>query len=76
MSANNEIGTIQPIEEIAKLAHAHNILFHTDAVQAIGSIHFDVKAMGIDMLSMSGINSILRRHRRAVHSQRRSAFSA
>ena len=54
MSANNEIGTIQPIEEIAKLAHAHNILFHTDAVQAIGSIHFDVKAMGIDMLSMSG----------------------
>ena len=54
MTANNEIGTIQPIEEIAKLAHAHNILFHTDAVQAIGSIHFDVKAMGIDMLSMSG----------------------
>lgn len=54
MSANNEIGTIQPIEEIAKLAHAHNILFHTDAVQAIGSIRFDVKAMGIDMLSMSG----------------------
>lgn len=54
MSANNEIGTIQPIEEIAKLAHAHGILFHTDAVQAIGSIHFDVKAMGIDMLSMSG----------------------
>lgn len=54
MSANNEIGTIQPIEEIAKLAHAHGILFHTDAVQAIGSIRFDVKAMGIDMLSMSG----------------------
>ena len=54
MSANNEIGTIQPIEEIAKIAHAHNILFHTDAVQAIGSIKFDVKAMGIDMLSMSG----------------------
>ena len=53
MSANNEIGTIQPIEEIAKLAHAHGILFHTDAVQAIGSIRFDVKAMGIDMLSMS-----------------------
>ena len=50
MSANNEIGTIQPIEEIAKLAHAHGILFHTDAVQAIGSIRFDVKAMGIDML--------------------------
>ena len=54
MAANNEIGTIQPIEEIAKIAKAHHILFHTDAVQAIGSIHFDVKKMGIDMLSMSG----------------------
>lgn len=54
MAANNEIGTIQPIEEIARLAHAHGILFHTDAVQAIGSIAFDVKAMGIDMLSLSG----------------------
>ena len=54
MSANNEIGTIQPIEEIAKIAKAHKILFHTDAVQAIGSIAFDVKAMGIDMLSLSG----------------------
>ena len=54
MAANNEIGTIQPIEEIAKIAKEHHILFHTDAVQAIGSIHFDVKKMGIDMLSMSG----------------------
>ncbi|MDO4356269.1 MAG: cysteine desulfurase NifS [Clostridia bacterium] len=54
MAANNEIGTIEPIEEIAKIAHAHGILFHTDAVQAIGSIHFDVKKMGIDMLSLSG----------------------
>ncbi len=54
MAANNEIGTIQPIEEIAKIAKAHHVLFHTDAVQAIGSIHFDVKKMGIDMLSMSG----------------------
>lgn len=54
MAANNEIGTIQPIEEIAKLAKANGSLFHTDAVQAIGSIAFDVKAMGIDMLSLSG----------------------
>ena len=54
MAANNEIGTIQPIVELAKIAHDHGALFHTDAVQAIGSIHFDVKAMGIDMLSMSG----------------------
>ena len=54
MAANNEIGTIQPIEEIAKLAKEQGILFHTDAVQAIGSLSFDVKAMGIDLLSLSG----------------------
>ncbi len=54
MFANNEIGTIQPIEEIAKIAHEHGIYFHTDAVQAIGSIRIDVDAMGIDALSMSG----------------------
>ena len=54
MAANNEIGTIQPIEELAKIAKAHGALFHTDAVQAIGSIEFNVKEMGIDMLSLSG----------------------
>ncbi len=54
MTANNEIGTIQPIEEIARMAHAKGALFHTDAVQAIGSVKFDVKAMGIDLLSLSG----------------------
>ena len=54
MAANNEIGTIQPIDEIAKLAKERGILFHTDAVQAIGSLPFDVKAMGIDLLSLSG----------------------
>ena len=54
MAANNEIGTIQPIEEIAKLAKERGILFHTDAVQAVGSLPFDVKAMGIDLLSLSG----------------------
>ena len=54
MMVNNEIGTVQPIREIAKIAKAHKILFHTDAVQAIGSIHFDVKKMGIDMLSLAG----------------------
>lgn len=53
MYANNEIGTIQPIEELAKVAHAHGAFFHTDAVQAIGNVHIDVKAQGIDMLSMS-----------------------
>ncbi|MCI8641182.1 MAG: cysteine desulfurase NifS [Clostridia bacterium] len=54
MFANNEIGTIQPIEEIAKIAHKNNILFHTDAVQAVGNIPIDVEKMGIDMLSLSG----------------------
>ena len=54
MTANNEIGTIQPIEEIAKIAHERNIVFHTDAVQAISNMHIDVKKMDIDMLSLSG----------------------
>lgn len=54
MFANNEIGTIEPIEEIAKLAHENGILFHTDAVQAFAQVPIDVKAMGIDMLSASG----------------------
>lgn len=54
MFANNEIGTIQPIEEIAKIAKMYNILFHTDAVQACGNIPIDVKRMGIDLLSLSG----------------------
>lgn len=53
MFANNEIGTIEPIEEIAKVAKENKILFHTDAVQAAGNIPIDVKAMGIDMMSMS-----------------------
>ena len=54
MTANNEIGTIQPIEEIAKIAHLNNIVFHTDSVQAIGNIKIDVRKMHIDMLSLSG----------------------
>ena len=54
MAANNEIGTIQTIAEIGKLAHDKGILFHTDAVQAIGAMPIDVNAMHIDMLSMSG----------------------
>ena len=54
MAANNEIGTIQPIAEIGKIAKAHGIRFHTGAVQAIGAIPIDVQALGVDMLSMSG----------------------
>ena len=53
MMANNEIGTIQNIETIGKIAHNNNIVFHTDAVQAIGNIKIDVQKMNIDMLSMS-----------------------
>ena len=53
MTANNEIGTIEPIEEIGKIARANNIYFHTDSVQAIGNIKIDVRKMNIDSLSMS-----------------------
>ncbi|WP_417143817.1 cysteine desulfurase NifS [Raoultibacter massiliensis] len=53
MFANNEIGTIEPIAELAKVAHDHGALFHTDAVQAFGHIPIDVKEMGIDLLSAS-----------------------
>ena len=54
MFANNEIGTIEPIEKISEIAKKHNIVFHTDAVQAVGNIPIDVTKMNIDMLSMSG----------------------
>ena len=53
MFANNEIGTINPIKEIGKIAKEKGILFHTDAVQAVGHIPIDVKEMNIDLLSMS-----------------------
>lgn len=53
MMANNEIGTIQPVREIGKLAHEKGIPFHTDAVQAIGKLPIDVRADNIDMLSLS-----------------------
>ncbi len=54
MFANNEIGTVEPIAEIGAVCKAHKVLFHTDAVQAIGHVPVDVKAMNIDLLSMSG----------------------
>lgn len=53
MLANNEIGTVQPIKELCNIAHQHGVLFHTDAVQAIGHIPVDVKELGADMLSAS-----------------------
>jgi len=54
MAANNEVGTIQPIGEIGALCRSRGVLFHTDAVQAVGAIPLDVQAMSIDLLSLSG----------------------
>lgn len=54
MMANNEIGTIQPIKQLAEICRRRKVLFHTDAVQASGAIPIDVKELGIDMLSLSG----------------------
>ncbi len=53
MFANNEVGTIQPVKEIAEIAHKHGVAFHTDAVQAVGKIPVDVKEIGIDMITLS-----------------------
>jgi cysteine desulfurase NifS len=54
MAANNEVGTIQPLEELCAIAHERDVLFHTDAVQAIGKIEVDVEAWDVDLLSLSG----------------------
>lgn len=54
MHANNEIGTVQPVTELATIAHSHGVLFHTDAVQTAGKYPIDVNALGIDLLSISG----------------------
>ncbi len=53
MTANNEIGVIQDISHIARIAKKHNVYFHTDAVQAIGNLRIDVEVQGIDALSLS-----------------------
>jgi cysteine desulfurase len=53
MAANNEIGTLMPIAQIAQVAHQHKVLFHTDAVQAMGAVPIDVVAWGVDLLSLS-----------------------
>ena len=54
MHANNEVGTIQPIEEISKIAREHGILFHTDAAQSVGKISTKVNELGVDLLSLAG----------------------
>lgn len=53
MMVNNEIGTVQPIKKIAQIAKEHKIIFHTDAVQALGNVPIDVKDLGVDLMSMS-----------------------
>src|SRR5438034_965134 len=53
MHANNEIGTIQPVADLARIAHGRGALFHTDAVQSVGKIPVDVRALGLDLLSLS-----------------------
>ena len=54
MYVNNEVGTVQPIKELAEIAHKHGVTFHTDAVQALGNVDCDVKMLGVDLMSMSG----------------------
>ena len=54
MHANNEVGTIEPIEQISKLARKHGIIFHTDAAQSVGKIPIDVNKLGVDLLSVAG----------------------
>src|SRR5262245_48861792 len=54
MHANNEVGTLEPIEEIARLAHEHGALVHTDAAQSAGKIPIDVSRLGVDILSLAG----------------------
>ena len=54
MYVNNEIGTVQPIKELAEIAHKHGVVFHTDAVQALGNVDCDVKNLDVDLMSMSG----------------------
>jgi cysteine desulfurase len=54
MHANNEVGTIQPIEDCARIAREHSILFHTDAAQSVGKISTDVNRLGVDLLSVAG----------------------
>jgi cysteine desulfurase len=54
MFANNVVGTMQPVAELARIAHEHGAAFHTDAVQAVGAVQIDVAALGVDLLSLSG----------------------
>jgi cysteine desulfurase len=54
MHANNEVGTVQPIKEISKIAHSHNVIMHTDAAQSIGKIRVSINELNVDLLSIAG----------------------
>ena len=74
MHANNEIGTIQPIAALAAIAHERGALMHTDAVQSVGKIPVDVRALGVDLLSLLGAQvQRTERRGRAVDQARHAA---
>ena len=74
MAANNEIGVLQPIAEIGKLCRERGVIFHTDAVQAIGKVPVDVNKMNIDVASITGAQALRSEgRRRAVRSAQESA---
>ena len=74
MAANNEIGVLQPVAEIGKLCRERGVLFHTDAVQAVGKVPVDVNKMNIDMMSIIGAQDLRSEGRgRAVRSPQESA---
>ena len=77
MLANNEVGTIQPIRELCAVAHERGVLFHTDAVQAVGKIPVDVEELGVDLLTLSGAQvPRAEGRRRALRAQGRRAGAA
>ena len=58
MHANNEVGTIQPIDECARIAHDHGVLFHTDAAQSVGKVPTRINELGVDLLSVAGHKAV------------------
>lgn len=76
MHANNEVGTIQPISEIAKIAKEHGIIFHTDAAQSIGKIKVDVKNLGVDLLTIAGHKLYAPKGIGALYIRKDTPFSA